>query len=59
METKFKPVLPDNAILAIACALCGAHYHPHSPACPNGERYKAVQRLGASGIPLNDPWTFD
>jgi hypothetical protein len=45
--------LIQNTIKAAeSCRWCSARNEPHTPACPAGERYKQVQDLGRSGIPV-------
>lgn len=48
-------VLIENTKLAVEdCRWCDAVVgEVHSRACPNGERYKQVQDLGAKGVPFS------
>jgi hypothetical protein len=46
-----KTQLINNSILAAEeCRWCSAFNEPHTSACPCGERYKQVQKMG--GVPF-------
>lgn len=55
MKLKDKPPirLIDNTIICTEeCRFCDSYLTPHTPACPNGERYKQVQKIG--GVPWQE-----